>query len=172
MGDLAKFGPDMAEELIISKDTNKAKAYQTLQPQLEALVMGEPNLVANLANLIAALKQTFDFFWVGIYVVDGDELVLGPFQGPIACTRITKGKGVCGSSFAEKTTLIVPDVDAFPGHIACSGDSRSEIVVPVIKDGKVIMVIDVDSNELDAFDEIDREYLEAVAQLISTLPGT
>jgi GAF domain-containing protein len=158
----------MAEELHISQKLSKAEKYQQLLPQLEALVSGENDLIANLANLMAALKQTFHFWWVGVYLVKNDELVLGPFQGPIACTRIKKGKGVCGTAWQQANTLIVPNVDEFPGHIACSSESKSEIVVPVFnKNNEVIMIIDVDSETLNSFDKTDATYLEKVAQLIS-----
>jgi len=162
----------MAEELNISNTTDKAERYRSLFPQIEALVAGEPNLVANLANIVAALREAMGFFWVGVYRVEGEELVLGPFQGPVACTRIGRGKGVCGQSWARNETLLVPDVDAFPGHIACSNASRSEIVVPVRKDGEVVMVIDVDSDQLNDFDEADQRALEEIAELISRLPHT
>ncbi|WKN31436.1 GAF domain-containing protein [Porifericola rhodea] len=157
----------MAEELSIAQGVEKAQKYEQLLPQIEGLISGESNMIANLANVSAALKQTFNFWWVGFYLVEGEELVLGPFQGPIACTRIKPGKGVCGTSYSEKKTLIVEDVDKFPGHIACSADSRSEIVVPVIKDGQVLMVIDVDSEQLANFDEVDQRYLEELAQMIA-----
>lgn len=150
----------MSESLLVDKTASKEIKYQTLLPQIKALVEGESDRVANLANISAALKEAMDFFWVGFYIVKENELVLGPFQGPIACTRIQKGKGVCGSSWAEAKTIVVPDVDAFPGHIACSSASRSEIVVPVIKGNEIIGVLDVDSSELNTFDEIDQEYLE------------
>ncbi len=158
----------MAETLHLEA-TDKAGKYRELIPQLEALVSGESDAIANLSNVVAALKQTFGFFWVGVYIVKENELVLGPFQGPIACTRIRMGKGVCGTSWERKATILVPDVDLFPGHIACSSASRSEIVVPVINpSGEVIMVIDVDSDSLNDFDTTDQQYLEQVAQLIST----
>ncbi|EON78866.1 GAF domain-containing protein, involved in signal transduction [Lunatimonas lonarensis] len=153
----------MAEELFIPQTTSKQEIYDSLMPQLEALVKAEPDLIANLANISAVLKTAFGFLWVGFYLVKENELVLGPFQGPLACTRIAFGKGVCGTSWKEKQTLIVPDVDAFPGHIACSSASRSEIVVPVIHQDVVTMVLDVDSSELNAFDETDRLYLEKLA---------
>src|SRR5215217_285840 len=143
----------MAEDLLILKDSNKEAQYISLIPQLAALLEGETDLVANLANISAALKEQFGWFWVGFYLVKEDELVLGPFQGPVACTRIKKGRGVCGSSWAEKKTLIVADVEKFPGHIACSSLSKSEIVVPVIKNGEVIAVLDVDASEYDQFDD-------------------
>lgn len=158
----------MAEELHISQKLSKAEKYRQLLPQLEALVSGENDTIANIANLMAALKQAFNFWWVGVYFVKNDELVLGPFQGPIACTRIKKGKGVCGTAWQNAKTIVVPDVDEFPGHIACSSLSRSEIVVPVFnKQKEVIMIIDVDSEALNAFDETDATYLEKIAQLIS-----
>lgn len=149
----------MAEELIIQAQEKEAK-YKELLPQIAALTEGEPNLIANLANTAAALKQTFGFFWVGFYMVENDQLVLGPFQGPIACTRIAKGKGVCGKVWETGESLVVPNVDEFPGHIACSSDSKSEIVVPGLINGKVAMVLDIDSDRLDSFDETDRLYLE------------
>lgn len=157
----------MAEELNISKG-NRAEQYQQLLPQLKALISDEANEIANLANISAALRQTFGFFWVGFYLVDSDtELVLGPFQGDIACTRITKGRGVCGTSWQNIETLIVPDVDQFVGHIACSSMSKSEIVVPILKDNKVRLILDVDSDVLDDFSEIDAKYLEQLALIIS-----
>ena len=141
--------------------------YRQLLPQLKALVEGESSLIANLANVAAALRQTFGFFWVGFYLVDDNELVLGPFQGDVACTRIGFGKGVCGTAWEKAETIIVPDVDAFPGHIACSSQSRSEIVVPIKKSGKVVAVLDVDSTLLDDFDETDQRGLESIANLLS-----
>lgn len=149
----------MSEDLSIIKGT-KEEQYVALLPQVKALITGEPDLVANLANIAAALKEQFGWLWVGFYLVKEDELVLGPFQGPVACTRIRKGRGVCGSSWADAKTLIVPDVEKFPGHIACSSLSRSEIVVPIIKDGIVLGVLDADSADLDTYDEIDQQYLE------------
>lgn len=152
----------MAEELIIDK-RGKKEMYATLLPQIKALVEGESNRVANLANVAAALKQTFSFFWVGFYLVEDGELVLGPFQGPIACTRIRYGRGVCGTAWKEGKTLVVPDVDKFPGHIACSSASRSEIVVPIYnKEKEVVGVLDIDSDRLAEFDETDREWLERI----------
>jgi GAF domain-containing protein len=155
----------MAEDLSIHTGT-KEEQYQSLIPQIKGLLEGEPDLVANLANTVAALKEQFGWFWVGFYLVKQGELVLAPFQGPVACTRISKGRGVCGSSWAQAKTLIVPDVEKFPGHIACSSLSRSEIVVPVIRNGEVIGVLDVDSAELDQFDETDQRYLEKIVDLI------
>lgn len=157
----------MAEELHIAQDLSKAQKYEQLLPQIHALIEGEASLIANLANIAAALKQTFDFWWVGFYLVEGNELVLGPFQGPVACTRIPYGKGVCGTAFAQKKTILVPDVEQFPGHIACSADSQSEIVVPVIKDEQVWMVLDVDSSALNDFDTTDQLYLEKLAAMIA-----
>lgn len=155
----------MAEELHLDTTLSKAEQYRQLLPQLEALTTGEPNLVANLANTAAALRQAFGFFWVGFYLVEGEELVLGPFQGPIACTRIRRGKGVCGSSWAQAATLLVPDVEEFPGHIACSSDSKSEIVVPILKNGQVVAVLDVDSDQLNDFDTTDQQFLEQLMEL-------
>ena len=155
----------MAENLIITEG-DKEQQYQTLFPQIEALLAGETDMTANMATVAAALKQTFDFFWVGFYVVKEDMLVLAPFQGPIACTRIRHGKGVCGTAWKEAKTLIVPDVELFPGHIACNAASRSEIVVPVIREGKVIAVLDIDSDKPDSFDEVDANYLERICGLL------
>ncbi|MBX2968649.1 MAG: GAF domain-containing protein [Cyclobacteriaceae bacterium] len=163
----------MAEELIISTSTDKQQRYETLVLQIEALVSGEPDVVANLSNIAAALKQTMNYFWVGFYLVKDSpmpigrqELVLGPFQGPIACTRIGLGKGVCGTSWKEKRTIIVPNVDEFPGHIACSSASKSEIVLPAFKNNEVFLVLDVDSDKLNDFDEVDEKYLEEVMRII------
>ena len=158
----------MAEDLIKISGT-KEEQYESLLPQIKGLIQEEPDLVANLANAIAALKETFGFFWVGFYIVKGEELVLGPFQGPVACTRISKGKGVCGTSWMNKETLLVPDVDAFPGHIACSSLSRSEIVVPLIRNGEVLAVLDVDSSELNDFDLTDSKYLNELCSWLSDL---
>ena len=156
----------MSEDLLIVKGT-KEEQYQLLIPQIKGLLDGENDLVANLANVAAALKEQFGWLWVGFYIVKNDELVLGPFQGPVACTRIKKGRGVCGSSWAKAETLIVPDVEKFPGHIACSSLSKSEIVVPVIRNQVVVAVLDVDSIELNQFDSIDQEYLETIIALIN-----
>lgn len=139
---------------------SKEEQYRSLLPQIQSLIEGEEDLVANLANVAAALKEAFGFFWVGFYLVKQDELVLGPFQGPVACTRIRKGRGVCGTAWKSAATQLVPDVDAFPGHIACSSRSRSEIVIPLFKDGIVWGVLDVDSDQLNSFDETDQVYLE------------
>jgi len=155
----------MAEDLQIITG-NKAEQYQSLIPQIKGLLDGEPDLIANLANTVAALKEQFGWLWVGFYLVKNDELVLAPFQGPVACTRIRKGKGVCGSSWAKAETLIVPDVVKFPGHIACSSSSRSEIVIPVIRNNGVVAVLDVDSEKPDHFDTMDQHYLEQIASLI------
>jgi GAF domain-containing protein len=152
----------MSHDLIISQ-ANKAERYNVLLPQIEALTAGETDGVANMANVAAALKQTFGFFWVGFYVVKGDVLVLAPFQGPVACTRIRYGKGVCGTAWKEARSLIVPDVELFPGHIACNAASRSEIVVPLLKDGEVVAVLDIDSDSPDAFDDTDAAALEQIA---------
>lgn len=156
----------MAEDLSIIKG-DKQEQYKSLIPQIKALLEGETDLVANLANIAAALKEQFGWFWVGFYWVKNDELVLGPFQGPVACTRIRKGRGVCGTSWAEAKTLIVPDVEKFPGHIACSSLSKSEIVVPVIRNGTVLGVLDVDASELDQFDEVDQRYLEEIVGFVN-----
>jgi len=157
----------MAESLVIDVAAGKEEKYKTLLPQISSLISGETDLVANLANVSAALKEAFSFFWVGFYIVKNNELVLGPFQGPIACTRIGFGKGVCGTSWKEKKTIIVPNVDEFPGHIACSSASKSEIVVPVFNSQKeVILVLDIDSNQFNTFDETDKFYLEKLASII------
>jgi len=163
----------MAENLIIAVTADKTDRYKTLVPQIDALVSGEPDLVANLSNIAAALRQTMNFFWVGFYLVRNNampagrqELVLGPFQGPIACTRIGFGKGVCGACWKEKKVMLVPNVDEFPGHIACSSDSKSEIVLPAFKNGEVALVLDVDSDRLNDFDETDQHYLTQVMNII------
>lgn len=156
----------MSEELQINEGS-KRERYAALLPQIEALLAGENDPIANMANVAAALKQTFDFFWVGFYRVIDNELVLAPFQGPIACTRIRKGRGVCGTAWQEARTLIVPDVEQFPGHIACNSASRSEIVLPLIRHEEVIAVLDIDSDQLDSFDQTDREYLEKVCFLLT-----
>ncbi|GAA0892368.1 GAF domain-containing protein [Fulvivirga kasyanovii] len=156
----------MAEELIVNTSADKKEKYESLLPQIEGLISVESDLIANLSNIAAALKFGMDFFWVGFYIVKDDELVLGPFQGPIACTRIRKGKGVCGTSWEKAETVLVPNVDEFPGHIACSSDSKSEIVLPAIKDGEVALILDVDSDKLNDFDETDKVYLERLMKLI------
>lgn len=151
-------------------ELNKAQRYTESRAQIEAITAGENNLIANLANITSILKQNLGHFWVGFYLVDGDELVLGPFQGSPACVRIAREKGVCGTCWSEKTTQLVPDVHEFPGHIACDARSQSEIVVPVLNDsGEVAMVLDIDHDTLGAFDDIDREHLESLAQFISRL---
>ena len=156
----------MAEELIVSKSSDKKEKYNTLIPQIESLISDESDLIANLSNIAAALKQTMNFFWVGFYLVKGDQLVLGPFQGPVACTRIDLGKGVCGASWKERKTIVVPNVDEFPGHIACSSASRSEIVLPAMKNNDVRLVLDVDSDKLNDFDSTDQHALETIMRLI------
>lgn len=156
----------MAEDLLIAKGT-KEEQYNSLVPQIKALLEDEPDLIANLANITGALKEQFNWLWIGFYLVKNDELVLGPFQGPVACTRIKKGKGVCGASWARAETLIVPDVEKFPGHIACSSLSRSEIVIPIIRNEKVLGVLDADSVDLDHYDIIDQKYLEQVVDMIN-----
>ena len=156
----------MAEDLTIISGT-KQEQYEALLPQIKGLLEGENDLIANLANVAAALKEQFGWFWVGFYLVKKDELVLGPFQGPVACTRIKKGRGVCGSSWAQAKTLIVPDVEKFPGHIACSSLSKSEIVVPLFYNGDVVGVLDVDSDQLNQFDATDQNYLEQIIKLVS-----
>lgn len=155
----------MAEDLVIVAGTKKEQ-YESLIPQIKGLLEGEPDLVANLANVAASLKEQFGWLWVGFYLVKNNELVLGPFQGPVACTRIRKGKGVCGASWEQAKTLIVPDVEQFPGHIACSSLSKSEIVVPIVKQGEVVAVLDVDSESLAEYDETDQFYLEKITRLI------
>lgn len=156
----------MAEHLIIKQTVDKAEKYQALIPQVEALIAGETDLIANLANVAAALNQTFVFFWVGFYLVKDEELVLGPFQGPIACTRIRYGKGVCGTAWEKSQTILVPDVEKFPGHIACNSSSKSEIVVPVFSGTTVIGVLDIDSDRLNDFDVTDQENLERICRII------
>jgi GAF domain-containing protein len=162
----------MAEDLTIIRG-DKTEQYQSLVPQIKGLLEGETDLVANLANVAAALKEQFGWLWIGFYIVKKpfdaaqDELVVGPFQGPVACTRIKKGKGVCGTSWAEAKTIVVADVEKFPGHIACSSLSRSEIVVPIIRHKEVVAVLDVDSERFDQFDTTDQRYLEDIVNLIS-----
>lgn len=160
----------MAEDLYVIEGP-KEEQYKALIPQIKALLEGEPDIIANMANMVAALKQQFNWLWVGFYIVRTDELVLGPFQGPIACTRIKKGKGVCGTSWADKKTLIVPDVEQFPGHIACSSLSKSEIVIPIIRDNEVLGVLDVDSVEYNDFDETDHIYLRELVESL-VIPQT
>lgn len=155
----------MAEDLSIISGT-KAEQYQSLIPQIKGLLDGEPDLIANMANIVAALKEQFGWLWVGFYLVKGNELVLAPFQGPVACTRIKNGRGVCGTAWAQARTLIVSDVEKFPGHIACSSLSRSEIVVPIIRNKEVVAVLDVDSSEYNQFDITDQQYLEEIVALV------
>jgi len=156
----------MAENLVVSVSTDKKERYEVLIPQIVSLVEGEKDVVANLSNIAAALRQSMSFFWVGFYLVKDKQLVLGPFQGPIACTRINFGKGVCGTSWKEKRTILVPNVDEFPGHIACSSDSKSEVVLPAFKGEEVALVLDVDSDKLNDFDETDVLYLERVMRIV------
>ena len=149
-------------KIIDTKSATKEELYQSLLPQIQELIKNERDLIANLANIAAALKQTFGFFWVGFYIIKGNDLVLGPFQGPVACSRIPLGKGVCGAAWKERRTIIVPDVEQFPGHIACNSESKSEIVVPLFDNGEIIGVLDIDSDRLNTFDEIDAVYLEKI----------
>src|SRR6187455_2984186 len=158
----------MAETIAIASNSSKAEKYEQLLPLLESLTTGEADQIANLSNTMAAFKEVFNFFWVGAYFVKEGQLVLGPFQGPVACTRIAFNRGVCGASYTQKATMLVPDVEAFPGHIACSSASRSEIVVPVFKNNEVVMVLDVDSDKLNDFDETDKAYLEKLAVQIGS----
>ena len=155
----------MAEELTICSGS-KEEQYKMLFPQIQSLIGNETDMIANMANMAAALKQTFGFFWVGFYIVRDNQLVLGPFQGPIACTRIKPGRGVCGTAWSEARTLIVPDVDKFPGHIACNSASRSEIVVPLKKNDSVYAVLDIDSDTLNSFDETDKQWLEKIGRIL------
>lgn len=156
-------------EVLLKINGLKSDQYESLIPQVKALLNGETDSIANLSNFVAALKQTFDFFWVGFYLVKEDELVLGPFQGPIACTRIRKGKGDCGTSWEQGKTILVPNVDEFPGHIACSSLSKSEIVIPLIKNNHVIGVLDVDSDKFNDFDEVDEKYLTELCQWLTSI---
>lgn len=158
----------MAEELLISTSSDKAERYRVLLSEIRALVQDEPDLIANLSNIAAALKQSMNFFWVGFYVVKNNQLVLGPFQGPIACTRIDFGKGVCGFSWKEKKTIVVPDVEKFPGHISCNSASKSEIVLPALKNKEVVLVLDVDSDKLNDFDSNDERALENLMRIIES----
>lgn len=155
----------MAEDLQIIIGS-KSEQYESLIPQIKAIIEGEEDLVANLANIASSLKEQFGWFWIGFYLVKKEELVLGPFQGPVACTRIKKGRGVCGTSWKEERTIVVDDVEKFPGHIACSSLSRSEIVLPIIRNKEVVAVLDVDSSELASFDQTDAEYLQKIIDLI------
>lgn len=158
----------MSEQLFISGQTKKEK-YVELLPQIYALTESESSWIANLANTAAALKETFGFFWVGFYLVSENQLVLGPFQGPIACTRISLGKGVCGTSWVKKKAILVADVESFPGHIACSSLSKSEVVIPLMKENEVIGVLDVDSDQLNDFDEVDVKYLSELCTWLVSL---
>ena len=157
------------EQIVLNPNASKAQKYELALKQIKMLWEGEANLIANLANITALLKETFQWFWVGFYIVDANELVLGPFQGPVACTRIQKGKGVCGTAWASKKAIVVPDVTKFPGHIACNAASLSEIVVPILKNNEVLAVLDVDSDRLDAFDGTDRKFLELLERIVSAL---
>ena len=159
----------MSDSILVEGETRTEK-YSSLLPQIRALVEGEKDLIANLSNIMGAIKEGMNFLWVGCYFVKQNELVLGPFQGPVACTRIAFGKGVCGACWQRAETIIVKDVDEFPGHIACSTESKSEIAVPVFKNGKVVMVLDVDSNRLNDFDEADKIFFQKIALLIESLP--
>lgn len=159
----------MAEDLILSQGLSRKEKYQEIIPQISGLVSGESDLVANLANIAAALKETFNFFWIGFYIVRNEELVLGPFQGPVACTRIQKGKGVCGAAWKEQKTILVPDVEKFPGHIACSSQSRSEIVLPIFNEKEVALILDIDSEKLDDFSSIDEKYLKEIVKIIEDI---
>jgi len=159
---------NMAENIIFLKDASKAEQYENLLPQIKALVESETDFIANLANIAVVLKSAFDFLWVGFYLVKGGELVLGPFQGPVACTRIAFGKGVCGTAWRERRTIIVQDIEQFPGHIACNSESKSEIVVPLFRENQVIGVLDIDSDRLNTFDEVDAGYLEKVCIFIQS----
>ncbi len=156
----------MAEDLKITKGVSRAETYKEIIPQIKALIADETDIVANLANVGAVLKEAFDFLWIGFYFVKGNELVLGPFQGPVACTRIQKGKGVCGLVWEEKKAIIVPDVNQFPGHIACSSHSKSEIVLPIFKNHEVNIILDIDSKNLKDFSELDEKYLKEIIQLV------
>ena len=159
----------MAEELKVSQDASKEEVYQEILPQIKSIIEGEDNIVANLANVCAILDQAFGHLWTGFYLRDGDTLVLGPFQGPLACTRIPLkpvARGVCGAAAESKQTQLVPDVEKFPGHIACSSSSKSEIVLPLVKDDEVKLVLDIDSQYLDTFDDTDAKYLEELIELI------
>ncbi len=157
----------MADDLLIDHSLSKEFKYQQLIPQIKALLEGESDAIANMSNLTAALKEAFNFLWVGFYIIKSNELVLGPFQGPVACTRIAKGKGVCGTAWDKSSVIIVDDVDDFPGHIACSSQSKSEIVLPIIRNGSVIGVLDVDSEYLKHFDNVDKKYLSEILEFLS-----
>jgi GAF domain-containing protein len=154
----------MNEQITFPESGSKENLYQALMPQIESLLKSETDTIANMANLCAVLKQAFDFLWAGFYLIKGNELVLGPFQGPIACTRIAFGRGVCGTAWKERRTIIVPDVNKFPGHIACNSESKSEIVIPWFdkNTNQALGVLDIDSNRFNSFDEIDAQYLEKI----------
>lgn len=156
----------MAEDLNLTKGLKREETYIELIPQIEALTKSETDLIANLSNITAAIKEAFGFFWVGFYIVKGNELVLGPFQGPVACTRIQKGKGVCGRAWKDNKAIIVPDVDQFPGHIACSSLSKSEIVLPLVKEREVALILDIDSDQLDDFSGLDEKYLMKIISFL------
>ena len=158
----------MSATINVQGAASKEDKYKSLLPQLEGLLSGEDDLIANLANVSAALKMTFNFFWVGFYLVKGEELVLGPFQGTIACTRIRYGRGVCGTAWKNKQTIIVPDVNVFPGHIACDASSQSEIVIPLFRDNEIVAVLDIDSEHLNHFDETDAQYLQQIVKLLES----
>ena len=157
----------MAESIYIPQTNSREEVYKALLPQIQSLISNEDDLIANLANTAAVLKEAFDFFWVGFYVTKNNQLVLGPFQGPLACTRIAFDKGVCGAAYTQKKSILVPDVEAFPGHIACSSASKSEVVVPMIRQGEVLAVLDVDSDQLDDFGETDVKGLEKICALLA-----
>lgn len=161
----------MAEELIVNTDLSREEIYEQILPQISALLEGETDLIANMANVTAVLKQALGFFWIGFYRRVGEELVLAPFQGTLACTRIRMGKGVCGTSALKQETILVPDVHQFPGHIACSAISKSEIVVPYVKNGFTSFVLDIDSDKIDDFSETDKEYLEHIVRLLGDSEG-
>ncbi len=156
----------MAEDLIIAKG-DKVAQYSALIPQIRGLLQGEDDLIANMGNISASLKEQFGWLWVGFYIVKKDELVLGPFQGPVACTRISKGRGVCGNAWKQKEVIIVPDVEKFPGHIACSSLSKSEIVLPLMKENEVVAILDVDSEYSNFFDKIDQKYLSEIIKMLN-----
>ncbi len=157
----------MAESIYYTLESTREQRYQEILPQIKAIIEPESDLISNLANVTAVLREAFGFFWVGFYRRQDEELVLGPFQGPLACTRIAMGKGVCGSAAQKQATILVPDVDQFPGHIACSSESRSEIVVPLVADGRTELILDVDSEELDHFSSVDQQYLEAIIESLA-----
>jgi len=160
----------MAEDLHITTGLSREETYKEIIPQIKALIAYETDLIANLANIAAALREALGFLWIGFYLVKGGELVLGPFQGPVACTRIRKGKGVCGTSWDKKKIILVPDVEQFPGHIACSSQSKSEIVLPAMKNCEVFLILDIDSDKLNDFSETDEKHLKELITLIETLP--